>query len=51
MDQGGRGRQNRRATQAGADPDAGYPYSGHSCIIVKDPAGYISFCLNILHLK
>lgn len=27
------------------------PCSGPSCIVVKNPAGYISFCLNILYLN
>ena len=30
---------------------AGWPCSGPSCIVVKNPAGYISFCLNILYLN
>ena len=30
---------------------AGWPCSGRSCIVVENPAGYISFCLNILYLN
>ena len=29
----------------------GWPCSGRSCIVVKNPAGYISFCLNSLYLN